>query len=531
MRLQTREYQLDNDGIEAMSRAAQEFLRDEAIEHGTALRIQLTLEELLLRVQESDGAPAVCEAATGKRFGRAVILLRWRGAAFDPTQSGEEEDGWNLQILSSLGLAPTWDYRGGVNTVKLRPPKGASPSRLVYLLIAVVLASGLGAVGPALPPALVSGVTDYLLTPVFNAFIGLLNTFAGLLIFLTVSSGVFGIGDTAALNRIGKTMFPRYILTAFIVSALTLAVTRPFFHLRMAEAAGGSSQLGAVSEMLFNILPNNLVRPFLDGNTLQVIVLAAFTGVVLLILGEQARHVDQLIEELGGVLRMMMEQVCKLIPLFVFVSLLRQIWSGAAGQMLSLWKPFCLFVLVNALMIAALVLMAGVRTKTSPALLLRKVFPSFLVAFTTASSMAAYSTSVDACTKRLGIDKRLIDFGFPIGIVIYMPSGVTTFALLSGYLAEVYGVEVNLSWFIMAGILAAVLSIAIPPTPGAMLTCYGILMAQLGIPAEGLLLAAALDVVLDFFMTGIDILTLELELVCQADRLHMLDREALHREK
>ena len=29
-------------------------------------------------------------------------------------------------------------------------------------------------------------------------------------------------------------------------------------------------------------------------------------------------------------------------------------------------------------------------------------------------------------------------------------------------------------------------------------------------------------------MTGIDILTLELELVCQADRLHMLDRETLH---
>ena len=72
------------------------------------------------------------------------------------------------------------------------------------------------------------------------------------------------------------------------------------------------------------------------------------------------------------------------------------------------------------------------------------------------------------------------------------------------------------------------LSIAIPPTPGAMLTCYGILMAQLNIPVEGLLLAATLDVVLDFFMTGIDILTLELELVCQADRLHMLDRETLH---
>lgn len=527
--MQTQEYKLNNAGIAEMVEDVRTALRDEKVERNSSLRILLTLEELLLRIQESGAAPDVCEISVGKRFGRTILLLRWRAEAFDPTSSAEE-DGWSFQILSNLGLAPTWSYRGGVNTVKLRPPKGASPGRIVYLLGAVVLAAVLGAAGQALPDALISGVSEYLLTPVFKAFIGLLNTFAGLLIFLTVAAGVFGIGDTASLDRIGKTMFPRYILSAFIVSAATLAVTRPFFHLRAAEAVSGSSQLGEISEMLFNILPSNLVRPFLDGNTLQIIVLAAFTGVVLLILGEQTRHVDQLIEELGSVLRMMMEQVCKLIPLFVFVSLLRQIWSGTVGQLLSLWKPFCLFALVNVLMIAALVLMAGARTKTSIALLLRKVFPSFLVAFTTASSMAAYSTGVDACTKRLGIDRRLIDFGFPIGIVIYMPSGVTTFALLSGYLAEVYDVEVNLSWFIMAGILAAVLSIAIPPTPGAMLTCYGILMAQLGIPAEGLLLAATLDVVLDFFMTGIDILTLELELVCQADSLHMLDREVLRRE-
>lgn len=68
MRSQTREYQLDNDGIEAMSRAAQEFLRDEAIEHGTALRIQLTLSTLSPKAEMT-------------RAQAAVMLLRYGGAA------------------------------------------------------------------------------------------------------------------------------------------------------------------------------------------------------------------------------------------------------------------------------------------------------------------------------------------------------------------------------------------------------------------------------------------------------------------
>ena len=108
-----------------------------------------------------------------------------------------------------------------------------------------------------------------------------------------------------------------------------------------------------------------------------------------------------------------------------------------------------------------------------------------------------------------------------------MPSGVTTFALLAGYLAEVYQIPVSPAWFVLAWILAAFLSVAVPPTPGAMLTCYGILLVQLGIPMEGMLLAVTLNVGLDFFMTAMDVLTLQLDLVSQGKLLRMLDEETL----
>ena len=258
-------------------------------------------------------------------------------------------------------------------------------------------------------------------------------------------------------------------------------------------------------------------------------MLAIFIGVVLLILGDRTRNVRTVIEECGTVAQMMMEQVCRLIPAFVFVSLLRQVWSGFAARLLSLWKPLELYLLVNALMIVILLAIVSAQTKTPPLLLLRKTVPAALIAFSTASSMAAYSASRDAFVKKLGIQQRLFDFGFPIGIVLYMPAGVISFVVLSGWFAEIYGVHVSPSWFIMALLLSAILSIAIPPVPGAMLTCYGILVAQLNIPAESVALAVALDVIMDYFSSGLDVLAIELEMTSQASRLRMLDRDVLHK--
>ena len=519
---------LDPEGVDRIAEEIQTFFEEQGLSRREVLRIRLTMETMLLRLLAWEERPKTVSLSLGKRFRRPTVLLRYDGGAFDPSVTAEGGEEWSGRILASLGLAPSWSFRAGRNTLQLRIPKASGRSQLFWLAVAVVLAVVLGMAGGLLSDPVRTILDDALLTPIFNAFLGLITTFAGPMIFMTIAAGVFSIGDTASLNRIGKTMFARYLGTAFLVSVLTLAVVRPF--LSLVDGSGqGSSQIQQISEMLFEILSKNPIQPFLDANTLQIIVLGVFAGIVLLILGERAKHVQAFVEECSIVLQMMMEAVCRLIPLFVFVSLLRQIWSGAVGQLLGLWKPFLLYLLVNVVFLAILTAEVSLRTRTSPVLLLKKAAPATLVAFTTASSMAAYSLSQETCKQRLGIRPRLFDFCFPLGIVIYMPSGVTTFVLLAGYLAEVYRIPVSPSWMVLAVILAAFLSVAVPPTPGAMLTCYGILLVQLGIPIEAMLMAVTLNVVLDFFMTAVDVLALQLELTSQAKMLNMVDEEILRR--
>ncbi|MBR1659154.1 MAG: cation:dicarboxylase symporter family transporter, partial [Oscillospiraceae bacterium] len=473
----TKTYPLEPQAIDQIADEIQSFLISVSIPGKDCLRLRLAMEEILLRVMESPMPPESVELGTGKRFGRTTVSLHYGGVSFDPTQSGEEDLG--ARILENLGMTPAWDYRGGVNRVTLRPPKASGRSRLFYLLVAVAAAAVLGAAGGLLPESFRAAVIELMLTPMFDAFLGLINTIAGIMIFATVAAGVFGIGDTAALSRIGKVMFSRFLISALATAVLTLLLIQPFLHVVSAPPGEGQSQASEIVSMIFGILPDNPVLPFLSANTLEIIVMAVFTGVVLLILGERTRHLGTFVEECSTAFQTMMEYVCKLIPLFVFVSLLRQIWSGAVAELLGLWKPFLLLLMVNALVIAIMLLRTSLRVRVSPLLLLRKVTPAFFVAFTTASSMASYSTAKESCERKLGINSLLFDFGYPTGIVTYMPAAVITFCVLAGYFAELYGAEVSLAWYIMAGLVGSVLSVACPPTPGAMLTCYGILLAQL----------------------------------------------------
>ena len=52
---------------------------------------------------------------------------------------------------------------------------------------------------------------------------------------------------------------------------------------------------------------------------------------------------------------------------------------------------------------------------------------------------------------------------------------------------------------------------------------------KLGIPSEGLLLAAAFDIIQDFMSSDFDVLLLQLELVYQAAQLGKLNTDTLHK--
>ena len=116
-----------------------------------------------------------------------------------------------------------------------------------------------------------------------------------------------------------------------------------------------------------------------------------------------------------------------------------------------------------------------------------------------------------------------------MGSVVFMPSEAIGLVLQAVYFAHFYDVPASISWYVMACILAVLLSIAMPPAPGSMMTVYTIMLAQMGIPAEALVYMTAMGIVKDFIDTAGNVMMRDLELTGQAQSLGLLDHNKLHR--
>ena len=93
-----------------------------------------------------------------------------------------------------------------------------------------------------------------------------------------------------------------------------------------------------------------------------------------------------------------------------------------------------------------------------------------------------------------------------------------------------YQVEVNLFWLAVAAAVSTLLIIALPPVPGNSLLGVSILFGSLGIPMEALILATAIDIVMDFVDTGFNVMLLIFRITAEAGRQGVLEREALLRQ-
>lgn len=523
-------YQLTNESVDEISEHIAQFLSENKTEPKNILRFRLLSEEFLLDWQEHFSSEAVCQLKMGKHFGHSYLTLELPGESFNPLVKDIENFGeYRSRLLANMGLAPLYSYDRGRNriTFKLKKPPF---NPLASLGIAVVSALLVGLGGMYLPAIIRDVLLNNVLTPIYDTFFDLLGTIAGPMVFLSVAWGIYGIGDTATFGRIGKRMIGNFLGSSFLLAAISTALALPFFSLHYAIGGGSFSQVDSLFQMILDFIPPDMVSPFLNGNSMQIITMAIAVGLALLILGKQTEYVAQTIEQINYIIQLLMELISKLVPSFIFIVLVQMIWSGTFTSVLSAWKPVVVFVVIGLLVSAALLLLAALSGGASPKLVLKKSLPTFIIATTTASSVASFGHCVSTCENKLGVNNSVTSFGTPLGIVMFPPGTAIYFLLICIHAAETYGVQCSVAWFVLAIFTATILAIASPPIPGGTLTCYTIMFSQLGLPEEALVVALALDVLFDFLATGLNMFCLQLNLVIQAKKMGLLDVSILRRQ-
>lgn len=515
-------------GIDAAIGQVEAFMNGLGMERKSAVRMRLSIEEVLLKFRDRLGEEQLFELTCGQKFRRSFITLSIPGAPFDPLEDGDSEDAILRRLLASSGLAPVYSYQSGANRVTFYPAK-KKRSPAISMFFAILAAMAIGFLGKLLPGETLAFVTSRVLNPLFGTFMGMLSAIAGPLIFLSVTWGIYSIGDTMTLGHIGKKMIGRFFSFTFLLLGLTAACVLPLFPITLAKSQIDATGFLSIYEMILDIVPDNILLPLVEGNPLQIIFLAVVVGFSMLILSKKATAAAQLVEQFNYIVQLIMEFISTLVPAFIFVSLTQMILSEQLVVILNAYKLVLIVIGSNLLLLLVCAGMVCIKEKLPPLQYFKKLLPTYLIAITTASSSAAFATNVECCKRELGVDKKIVNFGVPLGQVVYMPGVAVLFFVASLCMAESYAVAITPVWLITSLFVSGMLAFAAPPIPGGTLTCYTILFFQLGIPAEAVSVVISLNLALEFLATASNLFCLQSEMVLLSDRLGMLDKRVLHK--
>ena len=502
------------------------FLTSVGVEKREVLRIKLTLEEMLLEYQARFGEDASFRVRCVRRFFTIKVELIVKGLVFNPLEKNEEDSALH-GILAGIGLAPAYGYRNGKNYI-IFTPKKKPVSGTVKMGIAIALAVLCGLLLNLLPDTPRAGINQYLLNPVTDAFMGLISAVAIPLVFLSVLESICSMGNMETLGKIGSKTLRVILLYMIAISALMALLGSLFYRVQWGN--GGAAGFSQVLELIYNVVPTNLFEPFVTGNTLQLIFISVIVGLAMLILASRVSGVFKLVDQFGAIVQTMMSGISSMLPILVFVLFTGMISGGELGELFNSWKIIVVFLLLIVVYYAMTVLFVAFRKRISPKLLMKKVWKTLLIALTTASSAAAFQKNLRDLNKKLGVDKRLAEFGTSLGQVLFSPADVAILTAMELGLAEMYGVAITPQFLVIAVITNLLLSFAIPPVPGGALMGYTIAFAQLGIPLDGLGIVLALDAIIDFPATACNVSSWQITMVEVADSLDMLDRETLYKQ-
>ncbi len=521
-------YTLSPLGIDQISEKISEWLKENNESSKNIVRMRLTIEEMLLSMKEHFGEECECSLYIKKRLGIPSIHLYYKGEPFNPVNQEQNQDELSEQFLKNIGLSPIWAYKKGVNEISLRSISTGHRSELL-LLGSLVLALFFGLSVSFMPKEFIQAI-EICFSTISSIFLRLLNTFAGLMAFMCIANGISGIGNLSEFSKIGRKMIVRYIIYSFVATACATCFFYIFYHLPLGQDNSGKSQVAEIFKLLFNILPENPVKPFLERNTLQIATIAIFMGLITLVDSERLTVAKSFFQDFSILIGDAIRVICKLLPLYIVSSLTLLFWENGYDVIAKLWKPVFLSAAIVLLFSVTATAYVSLRLKISPRLLFKKIFPAAFIGLTTASSVAAFSSVLETCEKKLGIDLKFTKIAVPIGHILFAAPLSSIFVISGFFLASYFHMEISILWLVQLVFMSLILVSSTPPIPGTYLACLTIFFTQLNIPLKGIPIAATLGTLIDFILTCGRIYLNTLEILIQANNNNLLDKKILKKE-
>lgn len=524
-------FPLDALGIETCSEQIDLLLEQLGVERQNRIRIRFSFEESLLRLRERFGEEERFRLKVSSRFGRPSMQIELAGDVYNPlSKTASELEDWSGSLLTAIGLSPLYSYSGGKNVLRLNlPQKGMNAA--LQLLIALAIGVGAGLLLRSwLTAGAQAGLVSGFLMPLYDFWVRMLTVLSGPVVFLMVCTSVLNTRTIEEEGGSSRRVFLWYFLLSLLAALLAVIACGVFTRLPLLLGGKPGIEVSELWQSLLLVMPSDLISPLMESNTPQLLLLAFLLGGGITAVGARAEGLERLIRQGDAVGLLMTENVSRLVPAFAGILLCMEIISGSLLTFGGLWGVLILAILVAAMVMLGIAFYVSKRKGVKLKVLLKKLWPAFRTAVRTGSLDAGYGKMEQDSILRLGIERHFATVSLPYGLVLLMPANVIGTLMFTLFAAARYQVPVSAGWLLAAMVLSVVLFVATPPVPGANLLAYIMIFAELQIPSTALIDAMIFDILFGIFAAAANQSLLQMELILQADRLGLLDRETLSKE-
>lgn len=465
------------------------------------------------------------EYAFGKHFGRIELHIAIAGEKFNPFEDGRgaenrEKERSLRNYIKDRTTSVTYNYIGGRNIITIFSP--AIRRRELAIKSPILWALFLGLVAGMICRRLPEGISRFLIddlaSPVFSVVIGMMTGIMGPLIFVSMVQSISSLGSINKLTDLGGRIIRRFIGITLLVMAVSVSVSLCFYHIFGTDTT--RFQSGTVISMLLDVFPQNLLKPFLENNTPQLVVMGFAMGAALLMLGDRANLLNSCLGQAGDWLKNTSYLIYRLTPLIPFISVFKMTANGQGKVLLDGWEFIVAVYASFTICVVIKLTKVSVRCGIGIPVLWKQTWPLFSRAFVTGSETATMMLEYDVSRNAMGINPGFSEFWIPLSQAMLSVKTTVHLVIPPFLILKYTALPITPSFLLVLIILTLEMSFASPGINSA----WVILFASLALPSEYVGIFAVYKMLTTNYGSSCSMLYSALEQIELSDALGEMDK-------
>lgn len=352
--------------------------------------------------------------------------------------------------------------------------------------------------------------------PFATIFLRMVKMIIAPLLFATLVVGIAGHGDVKQLSKIGiKTIIYFEVVTtlALFIGLVAGNIFKPGIGFNLDATAGNLKAAGlmaatdahtSIHEMIINIFPTSIVDAMATGNLLQIVVFSIVFALAICTVGKAAEPVLDILKSLSKIMFKFTEYVMYFAPIGIFGAISYTIGTNGIKVLTGYFKVIFSLYAALAIFVVLVLIIACKIAKISFRALIRTLEEPALLAFSTASSEAAFPKAIEIM-EDFGVPKNIVGFVMPTGYTFNLDGSTLYLAIGVMFSAQIAGIHLSIEQQIIIMIALMLTSKGIAGVPRVSLIVLAGTLASFDIPIIGVAILLGIDQILDMGRTTVNL--------------------------